>query len=227
MQALTWNTALQIFIAIVAFVMVLDSVRSASKHRDLIQKIWKRVRFRMFVESLLILVITIAIALTIRNQWEFSHISWTRLLVSDGGSVFKAPMTLARESGHWWAMLLPIALFALLIFFVPVLAKFEEDVFRKGAESWGKIIHRSFWFGLVHMVMGIPLYVALALICAGLFYGYQYKRAFDRFIRDFSLETARTEAVLVASAYHTAYNTIVFGVAVAMLFYMAFLMSLL
>ena len=113
MHALTWNTALQILIAIVAFVMVLGSVRIASRYSDLISKIWKRVRIRMFVESLLLLVVTIIVAMTIRNQWEFSHISWTRLLVSDGGSVFKAPMTLARESGRWWAMLFPIVLFSL------------------------------------------------------------------------------------------------------------------
>ena len=56
--------------------------------------------------------------------------------------------------------------------------------------------------------MGVSLAIAIALIFAGLFFGYKYKKAFDKNVVTKDLGEAREEAMLVSTAYHSLYNTV-------------------
>jgi len=37
------------------------------------------------------------------------------------------------------------------------MARLEENIFRRGIHTWGKMIQKSIIFGLMHLIIGIPL----------------------------------------------------------------------
>ncbi len=78
----------------------------------------------------------------------------------------------------------------LLALNMPRLARREEEVFRRGTSDWKDGATRSVKFGLVHMIVGVPLCAAFALMVAGLFFTWRY---FSGGIRE-------------ASFYHALHN---------------------
>lgn len=123
--------------------------------------------------------------------------------------MFVKPITDGSQSTHVSIRLMvPLFFFALMLV-LPFLARSEERSFRKGYDEWGPIIKQSVKFGLAHCLVGVPLAAGIALIIPGLFYGYKYKRAFDRNTEAFGYERAEDEAVMVSTTYHTMHNMVV------------------
>ena len=84
-----------------------------------------------------------------------------------------------RSPGNVTEMLLRVRYFwplcaGLLILALPALATYEEIIFRNGLKSGEQALVRSVAFGLVHMLVGVPLHVAMALTAAGLWFSYLY-----------------------------------------------------
>ena len=89
----------------------------------------------------------------------------------------------------YYAMLfLPVLLFAL-----PSLARYEEDDFREGTRNWAQGVKRSIKFGLVHLIVLIPLGAAFALSIGGLWFTHQYFKG----------------GVERSTVYHSVYNSII------------------
>jgi hypothetical protein len=66
-------------------------------------------------------------------------------------------------------------LFVILLFLnLPRLAEAEEFSFRDGTKNWLHAIPRSLAFGLMHMVVGVPLWLGLALSVPGMWFTSQY-----------------------------------------------------
>jgi len=62
-----------------------------------------------------------------------------------------------------------------LIFFLPVAAFLEEFIFRYGALTWKAGFKRNFWFGLFHILAGVPIIVCLSVISVlGLLFSREY-----------------------------------------------------
>lgn len=101
-----------------------------------------------------------------------------------GGNIITAPLS-------YPVLVAPFLL--LLLFVFPRLAETEEMIFRRGTRDWPMGMRRSLLFGLVHMTVGVPLAVALALSIGGLWFTYQF----------FQGGTARS------TPYHLAYNLLV------------------
>lgn len=95
-------------------------------------------------------------------------------------------------SGLQWkyyaALFLPILLFAL-----PSLARYEEEDFREGTRDWAHGVKRSVVFGLVHVIMLIPIGTALALSIGGMWFTHQYFKG----------------GVERSTVYHSVYNSII------------------
>ena len=127
------------------------------------------------------------------------RIGWWSLLGGTGNIVTG---TTDRTTGTPLEWIIP-GLFIVLI--APALALFaqrEEEMFRLGAEGWttGRRIRRGVEFGLVHLVMGIPIAAALALSIGGWYFTWAYLRAYRHSGGD------RFAALMESTRSHLAYN---------------------
>jgi hypothetical protein len=123
------------------------------------------------------------------------------------------PVTGSTEqtAGTMWEWLIPLIFVALLIPALPLFAITEERIFRLGAEgwSWPRRVAKAVQFGLVHMLIGIPIAVALALSVGGGYFQWAY-------LRGYRATGDRQHAILESTRAHTVYNaTIVSVVALA------------
>lgn len=89
----------------------------------------------------------------------------------------------------------------LLLINLPRLARREEEWFRRGTRDWKEAIPRSIKFGLLHLVVGVPIAAAIGLMGTGMFYTYRYFRGG---VRDATLHHAVTNTIaILAVCYYT------------------------
>lgn len=155
---------------------------------------YRRIRPDVVVQDLVVLAAVIGAAAALLSlDNPVLNFGWYQFLVQDvggdpsgGGNIITAPFS-------YRALIVPFV--GLLLFVLPRLAETEELIFRRGTRTWRQGIARSFVFGLVHMLVGVPLAVALALGLGGLWFTYQYFQG----------------GVARSTVYHLTYNLIVLG----------------
>lgn len=202
---LTIGKVVLVLIAVASVVLPLISER---RNYEFVWQVWKRFRIKMFVQVFGIILLTIAVVIAL---WEVPGLKWgwINFFFGGGGNMLIKPITDGSQSTHVLIRLMvPLFFFALMLV-LPFLARSEEKSFRKGYNEWGPIIKQSVKFGLVHCLVGVPLAAGIALIIPGFFYGYKYKRAFNRNMETLGYQRAEDEAVMVSTMYHTIYNMIV------------------
>ena len=159
-------------------------------------------RRRHFLRAPLVLigVLIVASGLWLIPPLRFGW--WTAL----GGTGNIVVGSTSRTEGTPLVWLVP-AIFLILLFpALPLFAEREELMFRRGAENWSTA--RRAWqglkFGLVHLVMGIPIAVALALSVGGWYFTWAYLRGYR--------ETgSQAGAVMESTRTHLAYNSVILG----------------
>ncbi len=189
-------------VANVGFVLVVER-----RNFSFAWTIWRGFGVSMFLEALGVFVLTIVIALQLMHIPLLKY-GWANLIFTDGGNVILAPILDASTSPSIAMQFLPVLFLLALIFVLPFLSKTEEDCFRRGHNAWGAIAKQSVKFGLVHLIVGIPLAAGLALSIPGFWLGYRYKRAFEQKAKEMKPWAAADAAVLVSTMHHTMYNTI-------------------
>jgi len=178
------------------------------KNLPFIWTIWKRFRFGIFLQAFVLVVIVLVVCVFLSKTVPFLHYGWLHLILENGGNIITAPFLAASQSEYiGLRMITPIFLFCLLLA-VPFLAEGEERIFRKGYHTWKNMIQRSVYFGLIHLVVGVPLSVAITLIIPGLFFAHKYQRAYKKLLPTMEKKEAVQEAVLVSTTYHTMMNSI-------------------
>src|SRR3954470_9612529 len=112
-----------------------------------------------------------------------------------------------RTAGTALEWLVPLVFLALLAPALPLFAEREELIFRRGAEHWSfrRRTTQGVKFGLVHLIMGIPIAVALALSVGGWYFTWAYLRGFRRSHGD------QHAAVMESTRTHLAYNGTIIG----------------
>lgn len=235
---------LRLAVAVVILVLLARTVRPAWRQRALALRVWRGIRPRhaLGAVALMLVVVTVAVALItlvpvtgwglgtplgLSGNAVFAPVE--EVSVRTGGGGLAAP----AEDGQPLVVTLVTAGFlgGLLLLF-PWLAYVEERGFREGLEdaSFGRQAWIALRFGLLHLVMLIPLAAALAVAVAGFGYGLVYRRAYRRHAGRLRaqlapltppgggapvLETvdvrgrARSEAVLESTRWHTAFNSMV------------------
>ena len=149
-------------------------------------------------------VMTTVVTLASVGLPKFMAWSWISMLSSDGtqsGNIMAAPFKSGSVIiiGIFW-LLLTLAL--------PYLAKGEEQTFRGLIFGTKKRIITSIKFGLVHMIVGVPLFIALILAVVGYIFSIFYVKAFDKAAK-VDPYTANDVAINVSTSVHAKYNFLI------------------
>lgn len=133
----------------------------------------KQLRPVHFLTNLPVIALVLVTLFTLVTYVPFmdkNPILWILSLIFGGDGSGISNIVLSGIQWKWYALIfLPVLAFAL-----PSLAKAEEHDFREGTRNWGHGVVRSIGFGLIHLIMLIPIGAALALIISGLWYTHQY-----------------------------------------------------
>jgi hypothetical protein len=137
---------------------------------------------------------------------KFMTWSWISML-GDGsadapsGNIIAAPF----KSG---SVLIISVFWLLLSLALPYLAKGEEQSFRSLVFGTKNRIITSIKFGLVHMIVGVPLFIALVLAVIGYIFSIFYVKAFNKAAK-INPYTADKVATDVSTSVHAKYNFLI------------------
>jgi hypothetical protein len=133
---------------------------------------------------------------------------WTAL--GGTGNIITGSTT--RTHGTTLEWIVPAFFLSLVFPLLPLFAAREEEMFRLGAENWstGHRIRRGLEFGLIHLIMGIPIAVALALSVGGWYFTWAYLRGYRR-------TGSQWEAMMESTRSHLAYNLEIITIAIVVL----------
>lgn len=233
---------LRVLIALAVVALLGRAVPTAWRNRGLTLAVWRRIRPRHVIGCVGLLAVVLSTLAALLAFVPGADLGLGRLVGLTGNAVF-APLEEATarsaagepDGGPIAAAWLPLVgttvfLFALLCL-VPWLAYVEERTFREGLESatLGRQITAALRFGLVHLVMLIPVGAALAIAVAGFAYGQVYRAAyrgarqaaaprvglFGLAVATPSTRHARDEAVLEATVWHATFNSLIITVVLA------------
>lgn len=221
---------LRLLVVLAVVVLLGRAARPAWRNRGLALAVWRRIRPRHVLGCLALLVVVLGTAVGLLGLMPVTGYGLGSLIGLSGNAVF-APLEEVTgraggaTGGTEWALLAATGGFlGLLLVMFPWLAYVEERVFREGLETAGA--GREAWvalrFGLLHLVMLIPVAAALAVGVAGFFYGRVYRAAYSRVAAERMLtgasavavatgatRQARDEAVLAATVWHTTFNSLI------------------
>lgn len=183
--------AVRALIAVVVLVLLARSARLAWRHRHISRRVWRAVRPQHVAGSVGLLAVVLA---TLASLLAFVPGAWIGLgsLVGLTGNAVFAPLEGVALAGGdeasglarppLWTVGTAMGFLVLLVALLPWLAFVEERIFREGLEQAS--LPRELWsalrFGLLHLIMLIPLGAALAIAVAGFIYGRIYRRAYAR-----------------------------------------------
>jgi hypothetical protein len=182
-----------------------QSVAARARERTL--EIVRGIRPRHLLRAPVVLALVLGAATLLLGVPGLSFGWWTAL----GGTGNVVVGSTTRTSGTLLVWLVPAVFVVLLFPALALLAEREETAFRAGAERWsfGRRVATGLKFGLIHLVMGIPIAVALALSIGGWYFTWAYLRGY----RGGGVEAG----VMESTRSHLAYNVEVLAVVVVYL----------
>jgi hypothetical protein len=168
----------------------------AGRARERTVELMRGLRPRHFLRAPLVLA-AIAVAATALLRIPGLSFGWWTALGGTGNVIVGST---SRTSGTLLVWLVPALFLVLLVPALGLFAEREEVAFRAGAENWSlaRRAATGLKFGLIHLVMGIPIAVALALSIGGWYFTWAYLRGYRRGGRD--------AGVLESTRSHLAYN---------------------
>jgi hypothetical protein len=101
---------------------------------------------------------------------KFLNMSWLDLLATKGEKVQHANQMLVGAQIPVFGLVFVLLLFVNL----PRLAAAEEEAYRDGTKDWFHAVPKSILFGLMHLVVGLPVWAGLALSIPGMWFTSQY-----------------------------------------------------
>lgn len=177
---------LRFLVAVVMLVLLVRAGAGALRHRALAVAVWRGIRIRHVAGALGLLVVVVTVA-ALLLEIPFLRYGLGSALGFSGNAVFAPLEEAAVRSGAGagggaeWALVAGATLFlGFLAALLPWLAFVEEEVFRAGLEDAPprRELLTALRFGLVHLVMLVPVAAALAIGVAGLVYGRLYRRRY-------------------------------------------------
>jgi len=136
---------------------------------------------------------------------KFMTWSWFSIFSSDTANSSGNIITVPFKSG---SLVVMSVFWLLLSLALPYLAKSEEETFRSMVFTTKDRIITNIKFGLVHMVVGVPLFVSLILAVCGYIFSIFYVNAFSKAAK-VNAETADDVAIRTSTSVHAKYNFII------------------
>jgi hypothetical protein len=155
--------------ATLLYVLIRETPRCLAYYRSLAPLAW----LPALAAALVALAVTLGIGAVLNLAPSSSVLDWSlgslfHVGTDAGINGFAVPLSIP-----WMAAIYaPPALLAL-----PLLAWWEEDIFRRGTRGWRSALARSTVFGLLHLTAGVALGACVALGAAGLVFTWVYRRA--------------------------------------------------
>lgn len=160
---------------------------------------WRHLRAAAL--TIAVTVVSCLVFMQLLSPIPWANTGWWQLLGGTGNVMFATSEASASATAPIALRAIPILIpFALLVI-IPSIARLEERMFRRGMQRlprW-KQLRRQLLFGLVHMIPGVPLSVALGLAVTGV----MYLRIYTNALND---SGSQGIAVLEATRAHTAAN---------------------
>ena len=192
-----------IIAALVIGSAIYNSYKDFRKDSSLLKMVYLTRPIDYFWSFLMVLGIMFsALVLKSIDLPKFMTWSWVSMLGSGpdapSGNIMSAPF----KSGS----VVFISIFWLVLSLaLPYLAKCEEQVFRSLVFGVKNRIITSIKFGLFHMVVGVPLSVALILSVVGYIFSIFYVRTYNKAFKK-DPDTADDVALNVSTSVHAKYN---------------------
>jgi hypothetical protein len=230
-------SALRLVIVAAVLALLVRAGVIAWRNRAFGVQVWRSVRPRHVLGSVALLAVVLGVFTALLAFVPVTQYGLGSLVGFDGNAVFAPVEEVAVRAGGtplseggggtpWWVDAAIVAFLGLLGALLPWLAFGEERLFRLGLER--ATLPREVWmalrFGLVHLVMLIPVAAALAVAVAGFWYGRVYRGAYAR-TRARSIAVvgpdgepieapppvgeARRDALLASTVWHTTFNSII------------------
>lgn len=179
---------LRLVVAVVIVVLLARAAVAAWHHRRLLMSVWRAITWKHLLGALGLLTVVATIG-TLLLALPPMQIGLGQLVDFQGNAVFTPLEEAAVRAGpapgtgpDWTVVWLATGFLAFLCVMLPWLAFVEEEIFRGGLEQAD--LPGELWtalrFGLIHMVMLVPIGAALAIAVAGFVYGRIYRTAFHR-----------------------------------------------
>jgi len=139
---------------------------------------------------------------------EFLQWGWPSLFGGTAGNAILAPASRAVPAPASGGVLLSgLAFLVLLSVVMPLLVRGEEMLFRAGVTTPGRMAANSALFGLMHLLVGIPLFAGFVLMVPGYAFATIYRHAhLDARAAGESESAAREAGVDSSMSVHLAYN---------------------
>jgi hypothetical protein len=201
--------AVRTLVAVGVVVLLLRAGRQAWRARDLAVRVWASIRPRHVLGSLALLGAVAGVAWALLTFVPPTRYGLGSLIGLTGNVVFAPVEEVGARTGSGPVLLAVVGgFFAVLLALFPFLAFAEERTFRAGLEhaTPAREALVALRFGLVHLVMLVPIAAALAIALAGWVYGRIYRRAYAR--ADLPPPARRATALLAATTWHTTFNSV-------------------
>ncbi len=233
-----------IFFSAVIMWGIFHEVYVNKRNLKFVLDIWSQFSIVKFIEVTLATSAVLIGYLVIRHYLPFLDWSWTTLIGSNSANINFAPIAVYHSVNvnttntnivsQIIKVISSMSLVLFLLAFVlvlPFLAKQEEEMFRKGHHTTVDIIKWSFIFGIVHVIVGIPIAIAISMTIFGLFLSYKYNRKYQQLkmmipenrVNLVNLENyANEKAIIHSTVYHTLWNTTVLSLIILIEIYLMF-----
>ncbi len=147
-----------------AILYLLYELYSNRRNPRFVWSVWRRFNLLMLLEVVCLSLVVAAAFIAIIELFPITSYGWTSLMVKNSTNIMFAPATLIPKNGQLGTKVFGVFFLLLFLLAVPFMAKAEEDLFRRGKSGPKSIVINSIYFGLSHLIVGVPLGVALALI---------------------------------------------------------------
>jgi hypothetical protein len=168
----------------------------------------RKLKLSMILEIPLLLLVTALVAIGLIKLIPLLGWGWGKIIFGTTANIAVAPILTSATSGNLWLKIPGFMAMCLLLYSMPFFVWVEEIDYRKGHIEWKPICIQSVKFGLIHLIMGIPIAMALALSIPGFVFACKYRKAYLSLER--LTEHEREEhAVMASTAYHAVYNCVI------------------